>query len=225
VTKDSLPFLMSSICSPYLDSTSTSSSAFPRCPIIPIHYLIFYFPAITSSSVAFFPSSFHLPSSIPFPHFICCLAVVMRHVDLVHFTLSYHESLFSVISSALLLAMLQSIMIVIVRTYARTYDGSLFLLNTDSAFTLLRYQPSHPIATSTSTSTGSGQHGQYAPTLLEARLRIPAGARLTLSINLDKRFLRYTEHPPDAQRGWDLPGAVFVPLPLVNSSDSGDMII
>jgi hypothetical protein len=89
VTKDSLPFLMSSICSPYLASTSISSSAFPRCPIHPIYYLIFYFPAITSSSVAFFPSSFHLLSSIPFPHLICCLAVVMRHVELVHFTLSY----------------------------------------------------------------------------------------------------------------------------------------
>lgn len=27
-----------------------------------------------------------------------------------------------------------------------------------------------------------------------------------------KPFLRYTEHPPDAERGWDLPPAVFVPL-------------
>lgn len=27
-----------------------------------------------------------------------------------------------------------------------------------------------------------------------------------------KPFLRYTEHPPDAQRGWDLPPAVLVPL-------------
>ncbi|KAI0318244.1 hypothetical protein OF83DRAFT_45170 [Amylostereum chailletii] len=27
-----------------------------------------------------------------------------------------------------------------------------------------------------------------------------------------KPFLRYTEHPPDAQRDWDLPPAVFVPL-------------
>jgi phosphatidylinositol glycan class T len=99
------------------------------------------------------------------------------------------------------------------------------LLSVDSAFTLLGYQPSRPIATSTSASTSpsSGHHGQYAPTLLEARLHIPAGARLTLAINLDKRFLRYTEHPPDAQRGWDLPGAVFVPLPFANDSDGGDI--
>ena len=27
-----------------------------------------------------------------------------------------------------------------------------------------------------------------------------------------KAFLRYTEHPPDAQRGWDLPPAVLVPV-------------
>ena len=27
-----------------------------------------------------------------------------------------------------------------------------------------------------------------------------------------KPFLRYTEHPPDAERGWDLPPVVFVPL-------------
>lgn len=27
-----------------------------------------------------------------------------------------------------------------------------------------------------------------------------------------KPFLRYTEHPPDAQRGWDLPPAVLIPL-------------
>ncbi|EED80547.1 predicted protein [Postia placenta Mad-698-R] len=27
-----------------------------------------------------------------------------------------------------------------------------------------------------------------------------------------KPFLRYTEHPPDAQRGWDLPPAVFLPF-------------
>ena len=27
-----------------------------------------------------------------------------------------------------------------------------------------------------------------------------------------KPFLRYTEHPPDAQRGWELPPAVFIPI-------------
>jgi len=38
-------------------------------------------------------------------------------------------------------------------------------------------------------------------------------------MDIDKAFLRYTEHPPDAQRGWDLPPAVFIPLTL-NNNDS-----
>ena len=39
-----------------------------------------------------------------------------------------------------------------------------------------------------------------------------------------KPFLRYTEHPPDAQRGWDLPPAVLVPLISGNISLSlGDV--
>ena len=36
-----------------------------------------------------------------------------------------------------------------------------------------------------------------------------------------KPFLRYTEHPPDAQRGWDLPPAVFVPLDTNASHEGG----
>jgi len=38
-------------------------------------------------------------------------------------------------------------------------------------------------------------------------------------MDVDKAFLRYTEHPPDAQRGWDLPPAVLIPLTL-NNNDS-----
>jgi GPI-anchor transamidase subunit T len=34
--------------------------------------------------------------------------------------------------------------------------------------------------------------------------------------------LRYTEHPPDAQRGWDLPPAVFVPLNASVNDASGE---
>lgn len=33
-----------------------------------------------------------------------------------------------------------------------------------------------------------------------------------MTLDVTKAFLRYTEHPPDAQRGWDLPPAVFVPI-------------
>lgn len=31
-------------------------------------------------------------------------------------------------------------------------------------------------------------------------------------MDVTKAFLRYTEHQPDAQRGWDLPPAIFTPL-------------
>jgi phosphatidylinositol glycan class T len=44
---------------------------------------------------------------------------------------------------------------------------------------------------------------------------------LTLSVAAEKAFLAYAEHRPDAQRGWDLPGAVFVPLPLEDGADTG----
>jgi len=33
-----------------------------------------------------------------------------------------------------------------------------------------------------------------------------------MTMDVTKAFLRYTEHPPDAQRGWDLPPGVFVPI-------------
>jgi phosphatidylinositol glycan class T len=66
----------------------------------------------------------------------------------------------------------------------------------DHAFELLRYVPTRGTV----------------PTLLEARLRIPAGQKMHITFALDKHFLRYTEHPPDAQRGREIPGAIFVPL-------------
>jgi len=37
-----------------------------------------------------------------------------------------------------------------------------------------------------------------------ARGVLPKGM-LRLSVDLSKTFLKYTEHPPDAMRGWDLP--------------------
>jgi len=35
-------------------------------------------------------------------------------------------------------------------------------------------------------------------------------------MEISKAFLRYTEHPPDAQRGWDLPPAVLTPVAIIN---------
>ena len=72
----------------------------------------------------------------------------------------------------------------------------------DDLFSLLTYVP--PVA-----------HG--SPMLLESLLTLPPSATLRLSLDVTKSFLRYTEHPPDAQRGWDLPPAVLMPIRL-NSS-------
>ncbi|KAJ7775972.1 Gpi16 subunit GPI transamidase component [Mycena maculata] len=46
----------------------------------------------------------------------------------------------------------------------------------------------------------------------QAVLTLPSRSTVHLSIDITKAFLRYTEHPPDAQRGWDLSPAVLVPL-------------
>ncbi|KAH6911864.1 Gpi16 subunit, GPI transamidase component-domain-containing protein [Coprinopsis sp. MPI-PUGE-AT-0042] len=68
-----------------------------------------------------------------------------------------------------------------------------------------------PDAISNITYTPSIPHGR--PTTYQATFHIPANATLTFTMDITKAFLRYTEHPPDAQRGWDLPPAVvFVPL-------------
>lgn len=55
------------------------------------------------------------------------------------------------------------------------------------------------------------------PTLFESVLLLPPLSNIHMEIDFDKTFLRYTEHPPDAQRGWDLPSAVLIPYPS-NSS-------
>ena len=57
-------------------------------------------------------------------------------------------------------------------------------------------------------------NGHHGPSTLQATLTIPARSTLRLSIELSKTFLKYTEHPPDAMRGWDLPPAVLFPVPI-----------
>jgi phosphatidylinositol glycan class T len=40
-------------------------------------------------------------------------------------------------------------------------------------------------------------------------------------MEVTKAFLRYTEHPPDAQRGWDLPPAIITPVRLIDKKNNG----
>ena len=58
------------------------------------------------------------------------------------------------------------------------------------------------------------------PTLLEIPLLLPPLSEVQVSIDFEKVFLKYTEHPPDAQRGWDLPGAVVIPYALPSDEDA-----
>ncbi|KAF9356591.1 hypothetical protein BGX26_005050 [Mortierella sp. AD094] len=52
------------------------------------------------------------------------------------------------------------------------------------------------------------------PAVLELALNLPAQSKVKFTISFDKVFLKYTEHPPDANRGFDVGYAVVtVPLP------------
>lgn len=53
------------------------------------------------------------------------------------------------------------------------------------------------------------------PYVLEAVVRIPASSRVVLQLELRKEFVRYSQHPPDAHRGFDLsPGIIFPLAPI-----------
>jgi phosphatidylinositol glycan class T len=78
-----------------------------------------------------------------------------------------------------------------------TRSSSLLIFIADHLYTNMTYTPSQPHA---------------KPALLQATLELPPHETLHLSFRVRPAFLSYKEHPPDAQRGWDLPPAVFVPV-------------
>ncbi|KAG9019274.1 Subunit of the glycosylphosphatidylinositol transamidase complex-like protein [Tulasnella sp. 427] len=47
----------------------------------------------------------------------------------------------------------------------------------------------------------------HQPSLLETVLRLPPHSETQMFMSFVKSFIAYTEHPPDAERGWDLPAA------------------
>ncbi|KAG6336992.1 hypothetical protein ID866_2093 [Astraeus odoratus] len=71
----------------------------------------------------------------------------------------------------------------------------------DDLMSDISYRPHQPL-------TG----GQKAPSTFQAILTVPARSTLRLSMEVSKTFLKYTEHPPDAMRGWDLPPAILFPV-------------
>ena len=62
------------------------------------------------------------------------------------------------------------------------------------------------------------------PALLQAVLTLPPSSTLHLTMDVLKPFLRYTEHQPDAQRGWDLPPAVLVPFAFGDAASQNTSI-
>ncbi|KAF1976736.1 GPI transamidase component GPI16 precursor [Bimuria novae-zelandiae CBS 107.79] len=56
-------------------------------------------------------------------------------------------------------------------------------------------------------------------THLELRLVVPPASTLTLTYDFEKAILRYTEYPPDANRGFDAPPAVIRILGPFQSAD------
>lgn len=56
-------------------------------------------------------------------------------------------------------------------------------------------------------------------TQLEVKLRIPPQSTVFLTYDFEKSILRYTEYPPDANRGFDVPGAVITILGGASTSN------
>ncbi|KAK4985231.1 Subunit of the glycosylphosphatidylinositol transamidase complex-like protein [Elasticomyces elasticus] len=57
-------------------------------------------------------------------------------------------------------------------------------------------------------------------TQLELLLAIPPSSILTLTYEFEKAILRYTEYPPDANRGFDIPPAIIRLFPANNETTS-----
>jgi len=48
------------------------------------------------------------------------------------------------------------------------------------------------------------------PTVIEASLALPANSVIRIIVDIDKAYLRYTDYPPDAMRGLDVPSAILL---------------
>jgi phosphatidylinositol glycan class T len=50
---------------------------------------------------------------------------------------------------------------------------------------------------------------RISPSVIEASFQIPPESTLRISVDFDKGYLRYTEFPPDAHRGFAIPSAIL----------------
>ncbi|KAI6029592.1 Gpi16 subunit, GPI transamidase component-domain-containing protein [Pisolithus microcarpus] len=66
--------------------------------------------------------------------------------------------------------------------------------------------------------TNNGHHDivvgyfENLPALIKVDDELISNVTLHLSMEISRAFLKYTEHPPDAMRGWDLPPAILFPV-------------
>ncbi|KAJ2793219.1 Subunit of the glycosylphosphatidylinositol transamidase complex-like protein, partial [Coemansia furcata] len=84
--------------------------------------------------------------------------------------------------------------------YLRVYSHTLEIQTqaADGSWTLLQ-----PASTVFTPAIDRGR-----PSSIELVLVLPASSRTTLRYNFDKGFLKYTEHPPDANRGFNIGPAI-----------------
>ncbi|KAJ2425869.1 Subunit of the glycosylphosphatidylinositol transamidase complex-like protein [Coemansia sp. RSA 2531] len=84
--------------------------------------------------------------------------------------------------------------------YLRVYSHTLDIQTqaADGSWNLLR-----PTSTAFTPAIDRGR-----PSSVEVALVLPAGSRTTLRYSFDKGFLKYTEHPPDANRGFNIGPAI-----------------
>jgi phosphatidylinositol glycan class T len=61
-------------------------------------------------------------------------------------------------------------------------------------------------------------HSRGRPTLLEAVVTLPAQSKVQIMLDIDKAYLRYTDYPPDAARGFDVPSGVILTMQGGNTS-------
>ncbi|KAI9673016.1 MAG: Subunit of the glycosylphosphatidylinositol transamidase complex-like protein [Caeruleum heppii] len=63
---------------------------------------------------------------------------------------------------------------------------------------------------------------RHRPTHLELMMTVPPNSTVTLTYDFDKAILRYTEYPPDANRGFDVAPAIIRLLPTSSSPSSSE---
>ena len=63
------------------------------------------------------------------------------------------------------------------------------------------------------------------PRTFQVTLNLPPQETVRIAMDVTKAFLRYTEHPPDAQRGWDLPPAIITPVRLIDNGSESNLFL